>query len=177
MSAEARRPDVTGSARPERLLRFCAVHVIWLMAACTAPAPPALPLEPDDFTMRGVPADADSAEIRLTFGDPDSIVEGLNPFGDTVPLTTWVYDGFEVRFGEPPTPVGFMISRAGEETARGVAVGDPADLLLQLYGEPTAVLDSDWTYADTTDPAALRIINAVVLDDTVRRIYVGRAVQ
>lgn len=125
--------------------------------------------------MRGVPADVDSAEIRLTFGDPDSMVESRNPFVDSIPLTTWIYDGFEVRFGGQAPPIGYMIMSPGERTARGLTVGDPAEVMLQLYGEPTARFETGWTYADATHPSVLRVINAVVLGDTVRRIYIGWA--
>lgn len=150
---------------------------VLLQAACAPPAPPALPLQPEDFALRGVPADADSAEIRLTFGDPDSIVESPNPFVDSIPLTTWIYDGFEVRFGGQAPPIGYMIVEAGERTARGLTVGDPAELMLDLYGEPTTRFDAGWTYADATHPSVLRVINAVVLEDTVRRIYLGWALE
>jgi hypothetical protein len=145
------------------------------MMACGPPAPPVLPLQPDDFALRGVPADADSAELRLTFGDPDSIVESPNPFGDEAPLTTWVYHGFEVRFGGRSTPIGYMIVARGESTARGITVGDPAERLLRLYGEPTMRVERGWTYMLTLDDSALHVIDAVVHADTVRRIYIGRA--
>jgi hypothetical protein len=148
-----------------------------LLAACAPPASPVLPLQPEDFTLRGVPTDADSAEIRLTFGDPDSIVETANPFADTIPLTTWIYDGFEVRFGGPPAPIGYLITVRGERTARGASVGDEADQLLGLYGEPTTVFAPNWTWTDTTNAAALRVINAVVRADTVRSIYLGWALE
>lgn len=151
----------------------------WVLgaAACTPPAPPVLPLQPEDFTLRGVPADVDSAEVRLTFGDPDSIVESPNPFDDSIPLTTWVYEGFEVRFAGPASPIGYMIAEPGERTARGLSVGDPVTVLQELYGDPTTRFEPSWTYADTTDPSVMRVINAVVQDDTVRRIYIGWAIE
>lgn len=146
-------------------------------AACAAPAPPVLPLQPEDFALRGVPADIDSAEVRLTFGDPDSIVESPNPFVDSIPLTTWIYDGFEVRFAGPASPIGYMITQPGESTARGLAVGDPVRLMQEIYGEPTTRFEPSWTYADTTDATVVRVINAVVQADTVRRIYIGWALE
>lgn len=148
-----------------------------LIAACTPPVPPSLPLQEEDFTLRGVPVDVDSAEVRMTFGSPDTIIESRNPFTDSVPMTTWVYDGFEVRFAGPASPVGYMILAPGERTARGLTVGDPARLMLELYGEPTARFDPSWTYTDTTDPSALRVIDAVVQADTIRRIYLGWALE
>jgi hypothetical protein len=151
------------------------LYALLLISCGPPPAPPTLPLQPDDFTLRGVPADADSTEIRLTFGDPDSIVESTNPFEGSTPLITWVYDGFEVRFGGRSMPIGYMIVAPGESTARGVTVGDPARLLLQLYGEPTTRFEPSWTYAHTDDESGLHVIDLVVEADTVRRIYVGRA--
>ncbi|HEX2168533.1 MAG TPA: hypothetical protein VHG09_14960, partial [Longimicrobiales bacterium] len=148
-----------------------------LPSSCTPPAAPALPLQPEDFTLRGVPADVDSAEIRMSFGGPDTIIESPNPFADSVPMTTWVYDGFEVRFAGPASPVGYMILAPGERTARGLTVGDPARLMLELYGEPTTRFEPSWTYTDTTHPTALRVIDAVVQTDTVRRIYLGWALE
>ncbi|MBR9990862.1 MAG: hypothetical protein KFH98_13965 [Gemmatimonadetes bacterium] len=146
-----------------------------LLAGCAPPAAPVLPLVPDDFTLRGVPVDADSTEIRFTFGDPDSIAESDNPFEDDAPLVTWMYDGFEVRFGGEGMPLGYMIVAPGEQTARGVAVGDAAQQALELYGEPTMRFPPGWTWADTTDGTALRIIDVVVQADTISRIYIGRA--
>jgi hypothetical protein len=148
-----------------------------VFAACTPPAPPTLPLQAEDFTLRGVPLTVDSAELRMTFGDPDTIVESRNPFADSVPMTTWVYQGFEVRFAGPASPVGYMILEPGERTARGLSVGDPARLMLELYGKPTTRFEPSWTYTDTTHPTALRVIDAVVQADTIRRIYLGWAIE
>lgn len=158
-------------------VRRLAASSALLLSACSPPPPAALPLQPEDFTLRGVPVEADSAEIRLTFGDPDSIVQSPNPFVDSIPLTTWIYDGFEVRFGGEGLPIGYMIVEPGESTARGLRVGDPAGLMLELYGEPTMRFEPGWTYADTTDAYVLRVINAVVAEDTVRRIYMGWALE
>jgi hypothetical protein len=155
----------------------CAAVGLFLAISCgPPPAPPAMPLEPDDFTLRGVPVDADSAELRLTFGDPDSTVESRNPFNDSTPLVTWLYDGFEIRFGGGAAPIGYMIVAPGESTARGVAVGDPAERLRQLYGDPTTRSEPSWTYAYAGD-SALHVIDAVIQGDTVRRIYIGWALQ
>jgi hypothetical protein len=47
----------------------------------------------------------------------------------------------------------------------------------QLYGDPAARLEHGWTYADADDESGLRVIDMVIEDDTVRRIYVGRAIE
>lgn len=151
------------------------VGLCMLLLACAPPAAPVLPLMPEDFTLRGVPLDADSSEIRLTFGDPDSIADSDNPFEDGARLVTWMYDGFEVRFGREGRPLGYMIVAPGEQTARGVAVGDAAQQVLGVYGEPAMRFSPGWTWTDTTDGTALRVIDVVVQTDTIRRIYIGRA--
>jgi hypothetical protein len=147
-----------------------------LLAGCAPPAPPALPLEAADFSLAGIPAGVDTAEIRLSFGDPDSIATSPNPFDAAVPLVTWIYDGFEVRFADG-TPIGFMIHAPGERTARGVTVGDHARTVRQLYGDPATRLEHGWTYVDAAAESGLRVIDMVIEDDTVRRIYVGRAIE
>lgn len=149
------------------------VYATVLLACGAAPAPP---LTPDDFTLAGIPANADSTEIRLTFGAPDSVATSENPF-DATPLTAWLYDGFEVRFAGRSTPSGFMIHTPGERTARGIGVGDPAELVLRLYGEPAAQSASSWTYVarDSDGGADVNVIDVVVRQDTVRRIYIGWA--
>lgn len=142
-------------------------------SACTQPA---LPLTLDDFTLAGVPADVDSTELRLTFGQPDSIVTAEHPLADA-PLIVWVYDGFEIRFAGRSTPSGYLIHEPGERTARGLGVGDPARLVLQLYGEPAARQSSRWAYIAPADERAaeLNVVELVIEADTVRSIYVGQA--
>jgi hypothetical protein len=158
-------------------VHLAALCTLLLCAACTPPAPPALPLQSEDFTLRGVPVDIDSVELRLTFGDPDSIIESPNPYADTVPLTTWVYDGFEARFAGPASPIGYMIVQPGESTARGLSVGDPTQRMQELYGEPSVRIESGWIYSDTTHASELRVIMTFVQADTVRRIYLGWAIR
>jgi hypothetical protein len=171
MSREGADIRLPACSLPARLL------VALMAVACAPPTAPILPLQPDDFTLRGVPADADSTEIRLTFGDPETTVESQNPFDDNAPLVTWIYDGFEVRFGGASAPIGYLIEAPGESTARGVMVGDPAERLIQLYGAPMARFEPGWTYADTMDGSLLHVIDAFVESDTIRRIYIGRALE
>lgn len=149
----------------------------WLAALLTAcGARPAPPLMPDDFTLQGVPVESDSAELRLTFGAPDSVTLSDNPFTSDAPLATWHYDGFEIRFAGESTPAGYLVSEPGERTARGIGVGDPARLAIRLYGEPDARHAPSWTWIDDADPTTLRVIDVVIAADTVRRLYIGRVV-
>jgi hypothetical protein len=152
---------------------------VYACAACAAAlacdGPPALPLTAEDFSLRGVPMESDSTEIRLSFGEPDSIVTSESPFGSDAPLVTWIYRGFEVRFAGELTPVGYLIHAPGERTMRGLQVGDPARTVLALYGTPGTRVESAWTYIDASDDSGLQVIDLIVRNDTVRRIYLGRA--
>lgn len=160
--------------RPRRVIAAAA----FLLACGPSAAPPAFPLQPEDFTLRGVPLNADSAEIRLTFGDPDSIATSDSPFGSDTLLVTWIYEGFEARFSGEGPAAGYLIRSPGESTARGLSVGDPASSVRPLYGDPTTGVDDGWTYLFTpADDTDLRVIDLLISGDTVRRIYIGRAVQ
>ncbi|MEX1182796.1 MAG: hypothetical protein WEF86_06140 [Gemmatimonadota bacterium] len=146
-----------------------------LLAAAACITPPAPPLEQADFVLGGIPVDSDSAEIRLTFGEPDSTTNGFNPFG-AEPLVTWHYEGFEVRFAGGPLPSGFLISAPGESTLRGLRVGDSMERVLQLYGEPSVRLEAVWTYVDNASPdVGLQVVDILLDQGVVGRIYLGRA--
>jgi hypothetical protein len=122
-----------------------------------------------------VPATIDSAELRLSFGDPDSVAASPNPFDEGTPMLTWIYDGFEIRFAESAAPSGFMMRAPGERTVRGISVGDAARAVLHRSGEPSARTESGYTDVRESEVGALQVIDFVVSADTVRRIYIGRA--
>lgn len=146
--------------------------LLLLALACgPPPAPPAAPLEADDFLLGGIPAWADSGEIRRSFGDPDSTTAAANPFAAD-PLSIWHYPGFEVRFSAG-TPISYLVVQPGEETARGLRVGDPVDELRRRYGAPDALLDSSWTYLEPSPGDFVRILDFVIERDTIRRFYIG----
>lgn len=150
------------------------VATLLLTAACTAPTPGAPPLEPDDFLFAGLPADADSAEVRMTFGEPDSIVVAENPFDAFEPIESWHYDGFIVRYSGGIVPTSFLITGTDERTLRGIRVGDTADRVLRLYGAPPYRYDPVWTYVDPLDAEGTFVIEFLVEEDTVRSIHLGR---
>lgn len=145
-----------------------------LLAACSPAASGPPPLEVEDFAMAGVPPDADSAEIRLSFGDPDSAVLAQNPYDAYSPILSWYYRDFVVLFEGSAVPTGFLLMSPGERTLRGVQVGDPAQRVLELYGAPTFRYDPVWTYADPLEPEHGYILEFLVEGDTVSRIHLGR---
>lgn len=162
--------------RPRRLPGAPLASVLAALVVTACMTPPAPPLEPEDFALTGVPLDADTTEIRLSFGEPDSVHVDENPFDAEQPLTIWFFDGFEVRFSGDRA-VGYMVRAGDESTLRGVRVGTPADSVLRLYGPPTTSEPSRITYAEADDLAGLRVIDFVVQDEVVSRIYVGAALR
>jgi hypothetical protein len=145
------------------------------LASCTPPAAQAPPLEPEDFLLSGLPHSADSAEIRLSFGEPDSIVTEPNPFDAQQPIKSWHYAGFLVRYTGDAVPSTFLITGGDEATLRGVRVGDSAERVLRLYGPPPYQYESVWTYVDPLDADGVYVIEFLVEDDVVTRIHLGRA--
>jgi hypothetical protein len=145
-----------------------------LPAACLAPQPGAAPLEPDDFLLGGIPPESDSVEIRMTFGDPDSVVVSDNPFDAFEPIVSWHYDGFVVRFSGSAMPVGYLITGGHERTLRGIRVGDAGEEVLRRYGAPAYRHDPVWTYVDPMDVEGIHVLEFLVEEDTVRRIHIGR---
>ncbi|CAN5641493.1 hypothetical protein BH23GEM9_BH23GEM9_06750 [soil metagenome] len=152
---------------------FCMLAVA--VTAC-GPVPAQVPpeLEPEDFVLAGVPPEADSAEIRLSFGEPDSVVITENPYDAFTPIESWYYHAFVVRYEGSATPAGYLILGGEEATVRGVRVGDPSDRVLQLYGQPSYRQDPVWTYVDPVDESGAYVLEFLMEGDTVSRIHLGR---
>jgi hypothetical protein len=148
-----------------------------LLAACGGPERGAPPLEPEDYSPLGVPIDADSGEIRLSFGDPDSAVVSANPYDAFSPILTWYYPHFLVTFEGGPVPASYLLTGPAESTLRGVRVGDPSARVLELYGAPTYRYDPVWTYADAVEDADGQVVEFLVEDDVVTRIHLGRGIR
>jgi hypothetical protein len=145
-----------------------------LYFGCAAPQRGAPDLEPDDFLLGGIPPESDSVEIRMTFGDPDSVVVTDNPFDAFEPIVNWYYDEFVVRFSGSAYPVGYLITGGAERTLRGIRVGDTGDEVLRRYGPPLYRHDPVWTYVDPLDVDGTSVLEFLIEEDTVRRIHIGR---
>jgi hypothetical protein len=142
--------------------------------ACTPPAPPPPPLELEDFALAGVPLDADSMEVRLSFGEPDSVVLAPNPYEADLPLETWYYSGLVVRYEGDPMPSSWVVTGSDESTARGIRVGDPAEAVLERYGEPIYRYDDIWTYVDPAPHMEEHVLEFLIREGRVFRIHVAR---
>jgi hypothetical protein len=155
------------------LVAFVA-FIAFIAASCEPAAPPAPPLEPEDFVPAGVPPDADSAEIRMSFGDPDSIVAAPHPYDAYTPVVSWYYRDLIVRYEGTALPASFLIVGGDESTLRGVRVGDAAERVLRLYGAPTHRQEPVWSYGDPLEDAGVNVIEFLMENDTVARIHLGR---
>jgi hypothetical protein len=167
-------PFTFASAFPIPIPMAFFMSALLLLAACSPPARPAPPLEPEDFVLAGVPLDADSVEIRLSFGEPDSIVVSANPYDASVPLQAWHYRGLVVRFEDEAVPAGYLVTGGAETTARGIRVGDPAATVLDRYGEPTFRYDDIWTYVEPLPTGEEHVIEFLIRDDSVASIHLAR---
>jgi hypothetical protein len=173
-------PATRQHSAPMRICRFltAAAVIAPLLVACgPVPSRRAAPLEPEDFTLPGIPPEADSAEIRLSFGEPDSVVEWPNPYDAFSPILSWYYPAFVVRYEGSAVPTSYLLTGGDEATLRGVRVGDPASRVQELYGRPTFLHDPVWSYVDPTDEEGGRVVEFLMENDVVSRIHLGRGTQ
>jgi hypothetical protein len=179
--AAARRPRVPCDVGVRKATCSMNRFLMWpaallATASCAAPTG-APPLEAADFVLSGVPLEADSVELRLSFGEPDSVVLSANPYDAGSPLETWYYEGLIVHYDGEAAPARYVVTGGDEATARGIRVGDPIALVQERYGEPDYRHDGVWTYVEPTPEGELYVIEFLIRDDVVVRIHVGRVDQ
>jgi hypothetical protein len=166
---------VQGSGTLLRMSCRLALASLPLLLACgpvaTGSAPP---LEPEDFILAGVPLDADSGEIRMSFGDPDSAFATRHPYDAAATIVSWYFRDFIVRYDDVPHPSSFVLTTREESTVRGIRVGDRSDRVLRLYGAPTYRNDPVWSYSEALEDGGQNVIEFLIEADTVARIHLGR---
>ena len=140
-----------------------------------APAPAAVrtgPIDSTDFVVAGVEAGMDSAAVLRALGPPDSVRVDENPYDGGGRLPTWFYDGLTVLFTEEGVH-GVNVEGPRHATARGVRVGDPAERVRAVYGEPTSEDSQSWDYADPADGSGLHMIGFQFAGGRVTSIFLG----
>jgi hypothetical protein len=102
----------------------------------------ALPLGPEDFVVAGLTSQTDdTTAVRARLSSPDSVTVYAGGRG-----VTWHYRDLVVSFGGSATGLRFTLTGPGVATARGLRVGDAAERVLALYGEPYVRDEDAWTY-------------------------------
>ncbi len=132
---------------------------------------PVSKLAPDDFVIAGVREGMDAAAVRKTLGKPQAMTTAQHPFDFGAKLVSWRYDGLLVSF------VGGVVNATtltapNRATKRGLRVGDSAEKLLDLYGEPDGKYQADWDYLDPKEEIHLPRVS--VKNGRVTRIVAGR---
>lgn len=143
-----------------------------LLAFGRAGAQGARPLEPADFVVRGVTAEADSARVVALLGAPDSVSTEASPYDPASRLTAMIYPALRVRMANGKV-LGVGITGAGIETARGLKVGDPAARARQLYGEANGRFEDALEFPDPHDPTGHHVMRVELRGGAVSRIFLG----
>jgi hypothetical protein len=114
----------------------------------------------------------DSLDVQRNVGKPDSVALEHNTLGGGV-FINWFYA--DLRFFFVPSDSGAMVlgitlQTPHVATRRGLRVGDTADRVRLLYGEPDIYQD-EWRYAHKEKPYL--IVNVSVSKGRVTEIHVG----
>jgi hypothetical protein len=148
------------------MIRLCSI-----VLAIAVLGDPASKLVPEDFVIAGVSEGMDAAAVRKILGKPQSITSGKNPFDYGQKLIAWRYDGLIVAFVDGAVNAATLISPS-RATKRGLRVGDSAEKLLRLYGEPAGKYQADWEYLDPAEET--HVLRVMVKSGRVTKIGVGR---
>jgi hypothetical protein len=142
-----------------------------LVLALTALGVPVSKLTPEDFVIAGVSEGMDAAAVRKTVGKPQSIRTSKNPFDPASKLMDWHYDSLSVAFVDG-TVNATTLTAPNRATKRGLRVGDSAEKLRGLYGEPDGKYQADWEYVDPKEET--HVLRITVKNGRVTRILAGR---
>jgi len=132
-------------------------------------------LTADDFFIKGLYYQADSATVVKAIGTPDSIK--IITLSERYPggLSIWKYPDFSLYLNTMKALVAIKMNHAGFLTAKGLGVGDSLNRIWELYGYsdrdyglPFAGFSYYVNYNDTT------CIHFETEDGLVKSIYVGR---
>lgn len=142
-----------------------------LALACSKPVTG--PLRPEDFRVGEARDDMSAQELRSALGEPSRVDRSENPFSPGSEIVTWHYEDLDVTLVDGEAILGFALTGPGRETARGIKVGDDADRVREIHGEPVNSQDGVWDYADPNDASGLHVLRFEMKQDKVASIYMG----
>jgi hypothetical protein len=114
----------------------------------------------------------DSAAVRGVLGSPDSVARVENPFNPGGEIATWRYPDLEVSFAGSEQALGVALTGSRLATARGARVGDTAERVRALYGEP-GVYEDTWDYTDARDASDRHVVRFTFRRGRVSKVFLG----
>jgi hypothetical protein len=91
---------------------------------------------PSDYCLSGFCPSDDTAKARKCFGQPDSLRRYYHRVcADT--LTDWFYRGLKLVWSSDHKMLAMDIDSSNHPLSRGLKVGDSAQAMVRLFGEPT----------------------------------------
>jgi hypothetical protein len=157
--------------------RFRCFVIVALVASVTLSRPAIgqgpLALGKSDFVVAGVQEGAAGATVRKVLGRPERVETLRHPSDPEYHVVNWHYPGIVVDLGEPTRPQvrGVTLTGPRYATARGLRVGDGAERIRRLYGEPSGRYEDDWDYQAPDNN--MHVIRVTVQNGKTKSIYIG----
>ena len=129
------------------------------------------PITERDYFLPDLAENLDSSEVRRWFGAPDSVLIKPHPFDASAKRASWFYRHFSVLFTSAGRIDGKWLRDSTLATRRGLRVGDSADRVRALYGEPTGIYQGTWEYQSKDEN--LHAVRLEIRDGRVAAIYLG----
>lgn len=155
---------------PTRTL-FSLLVVVSLALACSKPVTG--PLRPEDFQVGEARDGMSAQELRAALGEPARVERNENPYSPGSEIVTWHYEDLDATLVDGEAVLGFALTGPGRETARGIKVGDDAERVREIHGEPANSQDEVWDYVDPNDDSGLHVLRFEMAQGKVASIYMG----
>ncbi len=132
-------------------------------------------LKEEDFFIKGLYYQADSATVIKAVGSPDSI-KAVKPY-ERYPggLSIWKYPDFELIFNHMNALIGIRVIHVGFLTTKGLGVGDSLNRVWELYGHSDKdnglPYQSFYYCVNLNDTTCIAITTE---NGIVKKIYVGQ---
>ena len=140
-------------------------------SAVSVEAPPALD-DSLEFSLPAVTTGADSTEVRIRLGSPDSVSFRVSD-APSETVTDWFYRGLTVKLDHRGKLFHAFVSDSTWPTRRGLRVGDSVARMQALYGTPDRNDTESFNYYPWTRSRAFSL-GIVDAEGTITHIFLGR---